>query len=216
LADDDKDWIVTFDKAVFDRSVQDKRFAYIVTLGRAVNAILFVHSVTTRPAEDSPAGKRDRFNSFLFGSAIMFECLNLIETMIATFSKDEMFDKGLRALLNDETAKQIKKAHLKGVRHQAVFHFDAVAFGKALEKTGFYTCSFVTGRGEPRYGLNYELADIIAAEILVGLPSDTKEFMPALGNAMAKTSDLINKFIRDAELFIIHHVGQWGYRRKEL
>jgi hypothetical protein len=211
-----KDWAVIFDKAAFDRSKQDKKLAYIVALGRAVNSLYVVHSVTTRTTDESPANKRDRFNSFLFGSAIMFECLNLLETMISAFSKDEDFKTRLRALLDDETAKQIKKAHLKGVRHQAVFHFDPEAFRKAMDKTSFYTCSFVAGRGEPRHALNYELADIVAAEILVGMPCDTKEFMPALADAMAKTSGLISRFIGESELFIIANLERWGYKRKDL
>lgn len=211
MAGEYKEWMVTFNRAILESSVKDKKFAYIVTLGRAVNAILFIHSVDKDPTKDSPGIKRDRFNSYLFGSAVIFESLNLIECMISEFSGDEIFQNGLRAILNDETAKQIKKAHLKGARHQAVFHFDPKAFGDALKRTNFYDCPFVIARGESRQDLSYQLSDIVAAEILVGLPSNTEQFMPTLGNAMKRTSELVDKFIHHSELLIIHHLQRWGY-----
>ena len=211
MTGEDKEWMVTFNRTIFEASVQDKKFAYIVTLGRAVNTILFIHSVNRDPANDKPSVRRDRLNSYLFGSAVIFESLNLIESMITEFSGDEIFQNGLRAILNDETAKQIKKAHLKGVRHQAVFHFDPKAFGDALKKTSFYDCPFVLSRGESRQDLSYQLSDIVAAEILVGLPSDTEQFMATLGNAMRKTSELVDKFVQHSEELIIHHLKRWGY-----
>jgi hypothetical protein len=215
IVNEENNWIATFNRPIFENSVQDPKFAYIVTLGRAVNAILFVHSVQSRGAENTEANKRDRFNSFLFGSALMFECLNLIEVMLTPFSQDEVFQTGLRNLLYDETAKQIKKAHLKDVRHQAVFHFDPKAFGEALQKTKFYDCPFVAARGTGRLSFNYQLPDMVAAEILVGLPCDSENFMSILGEAMGKTSRLVERFVEASEALIVHYLHQWGYVRME-
>jgi hypothetical protein len=104
------DWQVKCDQATFERCKNDDKFAYIVTLARAVNAVYFVHSAISNLGEDrGPGAMRDRFNSYLFGSAIMYEALELIRKMNQPFSQDEVFQNGLRLLLKDKAAKHIER-----------------------------------------------------------------------------------------------------------
>jgi hypothetical protein len=51
--------------------------------------------------------------------------------------------------------------------------------------------------------------------ILVGLPADSENFMSFLGNAMAKTAELVDTFIQYSELLIIHYVQRWGFVRED-
>ncbi len=89
------DWHVICDQPTFEKCKQDEKFAYIVTLARAVNAIYFVHAaISGRETQTSPGAKRDRFNSFLFGSAIMYEALVLIRKMNRPFLEDQVFRMG--------------------------------------------------------------------------------------------------------------------------
>ena len=76
-----------------------------------------------KQGKDDPAAQRDRLNSYLFGSAIIYEALKLVRAMNQPFLDDDDFQSGLRLLLKDRTAQQIERAHLNPARHQAVFHF---------------------------------------------------------------------------------------------
>lgn len=68
---EETDWHITCDPNTFERCRNNPKFAYIVTLARAVNALNFVNSVmVTSHGKDDPAAQRDRINAYLFGSAI--------------------------------------------------------------------------------------------------------------------------------------------------
>jgi hypothetical protein len=60
-------------------------------------------------------------------------------------------------------------------------------------------------------GIHYPYADIVAAEILVGLPAGGDKFDSVLADAMAKTRDLATDFANRAEPLIAHHLHRWGF-----
>lgn len=169
------DWHITCDAEVFERCRNEPKFAYIVTLARAVNAVNFVHSVmVTSQGKDDPAARRDRINSYLFGSAIMYEALKFVRAMNQSFRDDDYFQRGLRLLLKDPTAQEIERAHLNRARHQAVFHFVPKTFAEVIGKTSQIDSPFVSSRGKRRGNVNYAYADVVAGEILVGLSSNAE------------------------------------------
>lgn len=209
-------WHITCDHQTFESCRKDKRFAHIVTLARTVNALNFVNSVmVSTQGRDDPAAQRDRLNSYLFGSAIMYEALKLVRTMNKVFLDDEEFQSGLRSLLKDPTAQQIERDHLNPARHQAVFHFIPETFAEAISKTSGMESTFLSSRGRRRGNVSYVYSDIVAAEILVGHSSNTEEFYSALGDAMAKTRELVIKFVDGAESLIAHHLKAWGFQKEE-
>lgn len=209
------EWHIVCDAATFDKCQKDKKFAYIVTLARAVNALNFVNSVMVdTQSKDDPAAMRDRFNSYLFGSAIMYEALKLVRSMTHVFRDDDAFQNGLRMLLKDPTAKQIERTHLNPARHQAVFHFIPETFADIISKTTQIDSPFLSSRGKRRGNVNYAYADVVAGEILVGLSSNTEEFFSVLGDAMGKTRDLVIRFADDAERLIGHHLKAWGFKKE--
>src|SRR6202161_4339285 len=130
------DWFIAPSREAYEKAHQDERFQYVVTLGRAVNALNFVRSLAQLRSleEDSPAAKRDRMNSYLFGSAIMYEALRLIRRLNQDFASDHLFPSGLRLLLKDKDAQAIEREHLDAVRNQAVFHFIPATFAAAIQK----------------------------------------------------------------------------------
>jgi len=152
---------------------------------------------------------------YLFGSAIMYEALKLVRTMNKVFLDDNEFQNGLRSLLKDPTAQQIERDHLNPARHQAVFHFIPETFAEAIGKTSGIGSALVSSRGSRRGNVSYVYSDIVAAEILVGLSSNTEAFYSALGDAMAKTRDLVIKFTNSAESLIAHHLKAWGFQKEE-
>jgi hypothetical protein len=83
----EQDWRIVCDQSTFDKCRADARFPFVVTLARAVNALNFVNSaMVDKKGRNDPAAMRDRFNSYLFGSAIMYEALRLVRAMKKPFS----------------------------------------------------------------------------------------------------------------------------------
>jgi len=61
---------------VLKKCVTDPRFAYVVALARAVNALNAAHSLMmSAEGRDTPAALRDRMNSYFFVSGILYESL---------------------------------------------------------------------------------------------------------------------------------------------
>jgi hypothetical protein len=206
------DWEIYCDPETFARCVGDERFAHIVTLARAVNALRFVHVAMVHAGMgDAPEAKRARFNSYLFASAILYESLRLIKAMNKTFKDDTIFQNGLRLLLRDKIAQAVERIHLDRARNEAVFHFFPDRFASMLENTTSDKCTFVLGRGNANRDVYYSFADVVAGEILVGYAADSEEFYAQLGEAMANTRDLVVRFANEAERLIGHHLKQWGF-----
>jgi hypothetical protein len=206
-------WQVTCSQRAFESCRVDPKFPYIVALARAVNALLFVRSVMNYIPKEivTPAAKRDRLNSYLFGSAIMYEVLHLIRDMGREFRDDDVYQKGLRSLLADPTAQQIEQDYLKKVRHNAVFHFDVDMFREKIENGIPHECLFISSTSKVRNDLHYPYADIVAAEILTGCPIGREEFPTVLADAAAKTDALVTKFVTYTEDLISELLPGWGF-----
>ena len=206
------DWQMSCDQETFEKCRHDEKFPYIVALGRAVNTITFMHSAMKYPVNDnSPAAKRGRLNSYLFGSAIMYEALGLVRNMGKAFVDDELYQNGLRLILKEDIAKNIESAHLKPARHGAVFHFDADRFKETIDNQPPYECLFVSARGNSRMGTAYSYSDIVSAEILVGFPAAGDKFEPVFADAVKQASALVTKFADQAEPLIASHLKHWGF-----
>ncbi len=207
------DWQMACDQPTFEKCRHDEKFAYIVALARAINAFNFVYAAMTRIVTDnSPAAIRDRLNSYLFGSAIMYEALELVRSMGRVFADDDLYQGGLRLLLKEDAARSIEHPHLKPARHGAVFHYDAETFKETIDKGLSNQCLFISARGQrSRLGTHYPYADIVAAEILVGFPAGGDKFDSVLADAMVKTKDLATDFANRAEPLVAHHLRRWGF-----
>lgn len=217
MAAPEGDWQVSCGRERFDECQKDEKFSYIVALARAVNSIKFVHSAMLRVGtEDSPEAKRGRLNSYFFASAILYEGLKLVRSMNHTFKKDEMFRRGLHGILRAKAAQTIEQKRLNPARNKAVFHFLPQFFAEIIGSATCDECVFASGRGKRREELYYPFADTITAGILVGFSSDTEEFYTILGKAMSDTSDLMVRFIDDAEFLIAHHIKKWGFEAREI
>ncbi len=103
------DWRIECDTVVFEKIKSDESFHQILAFTRAVNGLQFVISAMITDAQDSsPTARRSRINSFLFGSAILYESLLLIEKMNKQFGRNEVFNQGLYTLLKDPVARKLR------------------------------------------------------------------------------------------------------------
>jgi hypothetical protein len=64
----------------------------------------------------------NEWNFYFIASAILYEALNLIRKLKATFGWSERFQKELLPRLKDKKAQEVVSLHLKPVRHGSVFH----------------------------------------------------------------------------------------------
>jgi hypothetical protein len=188
----------------------DKKFAYVVALARAINALNSAHSLMMSTTNrNTPEAMRDRMNGNFFVSGILYETLKLVRAMSGVFRDDNSFETSFRLVLKDTSALALEKMHLKSARHGAVFHFAPDRFAEAIAKTPMTECVFTSsGPGEKRGSVHYEFADLITAEMMVGKRIDDE----ALVNEMfVKMLDLVQKITEHSENFIADQLNVWGF-----
>ena len=177
----EEEWEITCDKETFANVRQEVKFAYIVALARAVNALNAVHSLLLQsPHTETPERVRNGMNAYFFGSALLYEGLSLIRKMNKPFADDIDFRRGLHTLLRNPTAQKIEQSHLNPARNHAIFHFLPFEFEKAIGKSIDDRQVFAAAIGKKKKDLHYSYADVLAAEILVGTPVDNPEFWVSL------------------------------------
>ncbi len=210
-----EDWDLWCDRSTFEKCVQDSKFAYIVALSRAANALRFVHAAMRHAGPgDAPEAQRARMNSYLFASALLNEALNLVQMMNQSFKDDIIFQTGLRLFMKNKDVRSLKELQLNEVRNNAVFHFLPERFAEVLGTSGTDGCIFMIGRGIPTGDIHYFLGDIVSSEILVGCGAETGEFNARLASAMTETKALLVEFLEKAKALIQHHLGFWGFQKR--
>jgi len=209
------EWRIVCDKSVFERCQRDPTFPFIVALARVVNALNTSHSLIERKFKlDTPEVVRNRMNSFLFSSALLYEGIVLVRKMKKLFAGEDVFEKGLWMLLRDPVAQRVEQTHLKAARNHAVFHFLPDKFEWAIRAENHPSCVFISARGEKNKHVHFAYADVVAAEMLVGIPSDKTEFWPAVRRASEETGALVVRFAQGAEELIVPHLRMWGFHQE--
>ena len=188
----------------------DKKFAYVVALARAVNALNSAHSLMlSTNNRNTPDAMPDRMNGHFFVSGILYETLRLIRAMSSAFTGDKSFETSLRRILRDSSGQALEQMHLKSARHGGVFHFLPDRFSDAIAKTPMSECVFASsGPGEKRGGIHYDFADLITAEMMVGKRIDDER---AVNGMFEKTLDLVQKITDRSENFIADQLNAWGF-----
>jgi hypothetical protein len=195
--------------AVLKRCVSDPKFAYVVALARAVNALNAAHSLMMgTEGRDTPAALRDRMNSHFFVSGVLYEALKLIRAMSTVFTGDESFETSLRLILKDTSGQSLERMHLKCVRHGGVFHFLPDQFAEAIAKTGMIECVFAVSLGHKRGDVHYAFADYITAEMMVGTRLDDAVVVTEMMNKMLK---LVKQIVEHSENFIADQLKGWRF-----
>ena len=210
LKDNEKARQIYGDPTVLKKCRADKKFAYVVALARAVNALNSAHSLMmSTTGKDTPAAIRDRMNSYFFVSGILYEALKLIRAMNTVFAGDKSFESSLRLILKDASGQALEQMHLKSVRHGGVFHFLPDRFADAIAKTAMTECVFASTLGEQKGNIHYTFADLITAEIGVGTRLDDNVVVTQM---MEKTLELVKQFVDHSENFIADQLNGWGFQ----
>jgi hypothetical protein len=206
------DWQIQCDAVVFEQIKGETSFQQILALGRAVNSLQFV--VAAFDAQNvSSTAQRSRINSFLFGSAIIYEGLLLVQKMNQQFGHNQLFKKGLHTLLKDPVALRLQEHHMAPARNSAVFHYEPTEFGKMVESASVDVCEFMVGRGTSASEGYFPFADMLATQLLMGRANADEEFYEHLGSVMSETRDLGVRFIEFSHALILRCLSDWKFIR---
>jgi len=217
LTMDASDWRIECDSVVFERIRSERSFQQILALTRAVNSLQFVFDAFVSDALDvSLTARRSRINSFLFGSAILYEGLLLVERMNKEFRNHDVFMQGLHALLKDPIARTLRDSHMGPARNFAVFHYDSEELGRILKDASVHECEFMEGRGTSTLGCYFPFTDTLATELWAGRAGSEEEFYKNLGKQMGDTRDLAKRFIESSHRLILRCVRDWKFTKKKL
>jgi hypothetical protein len=211
------DWQIECDATVFEQLKRDASFQQILALARAVNSLQFVLDAFVTDRQDtSSKAKRSRINSFLFGSAILYEGLLLVERMNQQFGQNALFKQGLHTLLKDPTAQRLRKTHMGPARNRAIFHYDVGEFGRILKDAGAHECDFMEGRGASGRESYFPFADALAAEVWMRTGIADEEFYKNMGALVSATRELAKRFIERSHRLILRCLRDWGFSRRAL
>jgi hypothetical protein len=153
-------------------------------------------------------------NSYFFAGAFLYEGLGLVRKMSKLFADDSFFQNGLLMIFKNPVARKIEQTHLNPARNHAVFHFLPDQFEKAIGKSPEVRNVFVVAIGKKNKSLHYAYADVLVAEMSVGLPSDDPAFWPTFAGLVKETANLVIKFASDAEDLIGNYLKSAGFRRE--
>jgi hypothetical protein len=207
-------WEISCNEVQFEECRRDPKFTYLVALARALNALNSSHSLLLlHSTGDSPEEVRSLMNSYFFSSALLYEAIRLIKSMKKPFRNNLIFQDGLMRLLRDPAARKIEQMYLNPARNHAVFHFLPDEFKGAIEKQPTHSCVFLAGKGTKRGEMHYSYADIVAGEMMIGIPSHQEQFFDTLQAAAGEISKLIGMFADDAQKLILAHLYSWGFRK---
>ena len=205
-------WTLVCDTTTFERVKNEKNFQQILALARAVNSLRFAVSAMVTNANDiSPTARRARINSFLFGSAVLYEGLLLVQKMNQQFGRNEIFQKGLHILLKDPSALRLQRKHMNPARNFAVFHYIPEQFGRIVSSATVDVCEFMVGHGNSGRESYFPFADTLAAGVLMGRSRDDDAFYEALGSVMSDIQDLATRFVDSSHKLILKCLKDWGF-----
>ena len=115
-----------------DKLRSDPKFAKLLNLARAVNAIYFCLNVLLDHGGDiTPAGQRQHINAFCFLPA--HEAFAVADSLEKYFGDRDSYRNGFGRLLEDPKTKQLRGTILHRMRNKLVFHYDEDVARKAFE-----------------------------------------------------------------------------------
>ncbi len=204
-------WRVVTNKDNFDKLKSVESFWSIVALGRAVNALFFVHqALVVHEDDNSPAAMRAKYNSVLFSCGILFESFVLVQRIGKYFSAVPEF-RNLSALMNSKEARKILESDFSKLRNTLVFHFDPEEVGKQLEKLELSEPTFTSAQGRTNGQVYCELSDLCAFRTLYGPSFPGSDALLAESEFTRLASKLIVDFSNAAQDLIQASLSATGW-----
>jgi hypothetical protein len=124
-------WILESSSETFAGLCDDREFAFLVTLGRYVNALKYGMDVMNAQGDSTtPRADRQRHGSFLYVAGALHELLKFLDDSADESSKNKLCLAGLSAFLEVKQAidsiplTEEQRDLLYIIRNRAAFHID--------------------------------------------------------------------------------------------
>jgi hypothetical protein len=212
-----ENWEIHLPKADFDKIRSDPRLPILLNLARIVNALNFCFRSLLQASDDNtPAGRRQYFNSFLFACGVLYEGLKVANTLGKTFGDREAFRKGFGLLLKDKTTKKLQETILNPMRNKIVFHFEEGAIQTTLKDLDLNSYLFAVGYGKASGEAYYKLADDVAINFIIGNP-DSEEDAEQVFRAAAKSiAQGLSEYTESANRLIADFLNETNWVGREV
>ncbi len=203
-------------KEAFEALRSDPKFAKLLNLARAVNAIYFCfNSLLDYSGDETPPGQRQHINAFLFSVGALHEGFRVADTLEKHFGDRDSYRNGFGKLLADPKIQMLRSTILKRMRNKLVFHYDEDLAKQMLRSLDLEEYVFATGTGGNRKGTYYNLADEIVINDLLRDCQTQEEEDRTFRAALSTIGDTLAAFVECADTLIgdVLPDGTWKLRR---
>jgi hypothetical protein len=199
-------WEFSLDAVTLSKVKNTAEFHQIITLARIVNAMRFLRIAGWDVKDDnSPSDRRQRFNMFLYLSAVVWEGMKFVKRMGKLFHTYPAFKQGFTKILESGAATSLLP-RIEPMRNQASFHFDESAVEQALSGSVGMDTPFATGRGESVLDCYYDLADIAALRLIDPTCQSESQFREKYSDVIKQTEETALKFLDAADNLIVEYL----------
>ena len=211
-----ENWEASATKEQIGKLRTEPKFAGILTLARAVNALMFCnHALLEGAKGNRPADSRQHINALLFSAGILYEALDVAESTAKELGHLSSYKEGLKKLLEDPKTIKLRSKALLRLRNQIVFHFDPKVAAKTLQNLNLTSYQFVAGSGSSRGTSYYQLADEVAINYLIDIINQQGDEIETFKELLIEVSDLMTGFINAADDLIAHVLLDMGWTLRE-
>jgi hypothetical protein len=221
MNDENVRWEYWLSKEKFDTIRSDERFTTILTLARVVNSLMFCNQVMLESMNgDKPSDSRQRINSLLFASGVLFEGLQMAKSLGKYFRERAAYQNGFRRILGDARTLKLERdgGLINRARNHVTFHFNRDAIHQTLPTLDFESYAFVTGHGSQNGQSYFQLADEVVLNYIIGdvgsKEAETEAFKELLGDMIAIVTEYIDA-ANDLILDVIVDLGWVGRIHEE-
>lgn len=209
-------WEVYISTEGFESIRTDPRFAALLLLARVVNGINFCFQTLIESIkDDTPAGQRQHFNSFLFACGILYEGLKVANTLGKYFGDRKSFQNGFGLLLKDKVTKQLQQTVLNSMRNKVAFHYDEDIVTGTLKNLNLSSYAFATAANSKSGAIYFKRADEVAINFIIGEPGSKEEEQKVFREILESTSKVMTQFVRCANELITDVLKDMNWLRRK-
>jgi hypothetical protein len=205
-------WRLTFSAEQLADLRHDKEFAFLITMGRMINALRFgTTAMNALGKRQDPGGDRVRMGAFLYVCGLIHELLVFCADHEDEWSSLTAY-RDIFRLLDESQLNRTTVELLRAIRNRTAFHFDPSIPGRVLMKIPLDSYAFLAGDGRNRDISNFEFPDIITFAFLFGHLDDPARMFERFSEFFDELSMLTVRFLENAEDAVVTRLLDRGVR----
>src|SRR5256885_8322 len=209
-----KKWQVACSPEQFIALRTQPHFQQLGALAQWANAFRTNTPALPNIYKTTPACHRQKRNTILFISALLYEGWELVKRMRQHYRTYDSWKKGFGPILKDGRFVRLVENRLGPLRSQTVFHFFEDETARRLaEHEPDGPVIFLSTRGNNSLEASYDLADIVAVRTLCGdpAPASALELFTQAEDIGAQIAQLARPFFKATDELIAEALGGMGF-----